>query len=89
MLYTLAVFLLSAASSAVALDHKCAPGDNFELSRWKLQEPVGEDNKPNEVRVPSSKTIMATMSFTLVGVYSNMQFNISSSAKQEMVSANM
>lgn len=41
------------ATSVAALDPNCAPGGNFDLSKWKLQEPDGDDDKPNEV--PGSK----------------------------------
>lgn len=39
----------SAALATAALDPKCAPGGNFDLSKWTLQEPVGEDDKPRQV----------------------------------------
>ncbi|KAF4947656.1 hypothetical protein FSARC_13917 [Fusarium sarcochroum] len=32
-----------------ALDPKCAPGGNFDLSHWKLQLPIGSPGKPQTI----------------------------------------
>ncbi|WP_107091480.1 polysaccharide lyase family 7 protein [Streptomyces sp. MMG1533] len=44
---TTATFLGS--SSADAADPKVAPGGNFDLSVWQLQEPVGSPGKPTTI----------------------------------------
>lgn len=41
------------ATAATALNPSCAPGGNFDLSHWSLQEPVGDDGSPRQI--PSSK----------------------------------
>lgn len=40
------------ATTAAALNPSCAPGGNFDLSHWSLQEPVG-NGSPRQI--PSSK----------------------------------
>jgi hypothetical protein len=39
------LLLLPYASSAAALDPKCAPGGNFDMSFWNLQLPTGKSGK--------------------------------------------
>ncbi|CEJ90883.1 hypothetical protein VHEMI06636 [[Torrubiella] hemipterigena] len=41
--------VLSSAALGYALDAKCAPGGNFDLTKFTLQEPVGEDKHPKQV----------------------------------------
>ncbi|KAH7232028.1 hypothetical protein FSOLCH5_008711 [Fusarium solani] len=36
-------------SQVAALDPKCAPGGNFDLSHWKLQLPIGSPGKPKTI----------------------------------------
>jgi len=40
---------LLGASSAGAADPKVAPGGNFDLSVWQLQEPVGSPGSPTTI----------------------------------------
>ncbi|KAJ6785605.1 hypothetical protein PWT90_00477 [Aphanocladium album] len=44
--------LLASGTAVTALNPSCAPGGNFDLSHWSLQEPVG-DGSPRQI--PSSK----------------------------------
>ncbi|WP_086838794.1 polysaccharide lyase family 7 protein [Amycolatopsis kentuckyensis] len=55
LLVLLAVPALAAAtaSPALAADPSVAPGGNFDLSIWQLQEPVGAPGKPTTI--PSSR----------------------------------
>ncbi|EST36052.1 polysaccharide lyase family 7 protein [Streptomyces roseochromogenus] len=48
----LALFLLG-SPSAIAADPHVAPGGNFDLSVWELQEPVGSPGSPTTI--PSSR----------------------------------
>ena len=41
-----AVVLCLAVEEAAALDPKCAPGGNFDLSYWNLQLPTGKTGHP-------------------------------------------
>lgn len=40
----LAAGAMTLAGSALALDPSCAPGGNFDLSKWSLQLPIADDN---------------------------------------------
>ncbi len=47
---SLSLFLLiRLASQAAALNPNCAPGGNFDLSKWKLQLPIGSPGNPTTV----------------------------------------
>ncbi|KAB8262280.1 alginate lyase 2 [Aspergillus pseudonomiae] len=48
----IAAVLCLAIEGAVALDPKCAPGGNFDLSYWNLQLPTGQTGHPSTI-VPS------------------------------------
>ncbi|MEU5461008.1 polysaccharide lyase family 7 protein [Streptomyces althioticus] len=50
---TWGVAVLCGSPNAVAADPRVAPGGNFDLSVWQLQEPVGSPGKPTTV--PSSR----------------------------------
>ncbi|RAJ58342.1 alginate lyase [Streptomyces sp. Amel2xB2] len=50
---TLAVFGSANAHAGPAADPDTAPGGNFDLSTWELQEPVGSPGSPTTI--PSSK----------------------------------
>ncbi|KAH7136873.1 alginate lyase-domain-containing protein [Dactylonectria estremocensis] len=45
----LSVIFLGATQSAVALDSSCAPGGNFDLSKWTLQMPTGSEGSPDSI----------------------------------------
>lgn len=46
---TVAVVTVLGTSSAGAADPKVAPGGNFDLSVWQLQEPVGSPGSPTTI----------------------------------------
>ncbi|KAK2605928.1 hypothetical protein QQS21_003654 [Conoideocrella luteorostrata] len=50
-----ALLMVAGAALALALDPDCAPGGNFDLTKWVLQEPVGDDGKPRQIS--SSKLV--------------------------------
>lgn len=44
--------LIASVCAVAALNPSCAPGGNFDLSKWSLQEPVGSADNPRSI--PSS-----------------------------------
>ncbi|KAK3186770.1 hypothetical protein K4F52_004516 [Lecanicillium sp. MT-2017a] len=56
MKVTSSLLLLSSAVTITALDPNCAPGGNFDLSKWRLQLPSGDPKKgPDSVSADKLK----------------------------------
>jgi hypothetical protein len=47
------ISLLATTKAVFALDPSCAPGGNFDLSKWSLQLPIGSTGSPTTI--PSSQ----------------------------------
>lgn len=45
----ISALLLGSISSVAALDSSCAPGGNFDLSKWRLQMPTGSQGSPDTI----------------------------------------
>nr|POE72964.1 hypothetical protein CFP56_30903 [Quercus suber] len=52
-IFIAAISLAPLGTFAVTLDPSCAPGGNFDLSKWELQLPFGEQGNPDSI--PSSQ----------------------------------
>ncbi|XWW96132.1 hypothetical protein V2A60_004102 [Cordyceps javanica] len=49
------ITLLAGSTAVLALNPSCAPGGNFDLSHWSLQEPVGSGSSSSPRQIPSSR----------------------------------
>ncbi|KAJ2978634.1 hypothetical protein NQ176_g3707 [Zarea fungicola] len=50
MRFSTTTLLASVGTTVTALNPSCAPGGNFDLSKWSLQEPVaGSDGQPRSI----------------------------------------
>lgn len=48
-LASIALLLTSSPGAVSALDPKCAPGGNFDMSHWNLQLPIGSPGSPTTI----------------------------------------